>query len=88
MIARAVREFAEVRWNRGGFYRLLDRMLFRAATPNTRYRLLQRFYGLHPSLIQRFYAGNTTFLDKARILSGKPPVPIGRAMAVMREPKR
>ena len=87
-IATAMREFAEARWKGGSFYRLLDRMLFRAATPGTRYKVLQRFYGLAPSLIQRFYAGNTTFLDKARILSGKPPVPITRAMAVMRETKR
>jgi lycopene beta-cyclase len=86
-IASAMREFAEARWKNGGFYRLLDRMLFRAATPGTRYQVLQRFYGLHPSLIQRFYAGNTTFLDKARILSGRPPVPIARAMAVMWERK-
>lgn len=87
-IATAMRDFAEARWKKGSFYRLLDRMLFRAAMPGTRYQVLQRFYGLAPSLIQRFYAGNTTWLDKARILSGKPPVPIVRAMAVMRETKR
>ena len=86
-IASAMYEFAAARWGKGGFYRLLDRMLFRAATPGTRYQVLQRFYALHPSLIQRFYAGNTTFFDKARILSGKPPVPIVRAIAVMRERK-
>ena len=86
-IARAMHSFAEARWKGGSFYRLLDRMLFRAATPGTRYQVLQRFYGLAPSLIQRFYAGNTTWFDKVRILSGKPPVPIVRAMAVMREPK-
>ena len=87
-IADAMHGFARRRWNDGGFYRLLDRMLFRAATPGTRYKVLERFYGLRPELIQRFYAGNTTFLDKARILSGKPPVPIARAMAVMREPRK
>ncbi len=87
-IADAMHGFARRRWEEGSFYRLLDRMLFRAATPDTRYQVLQRFYGLAPALIARFYAGNTTFLDKARILSGKPPVPIARAMAVMREPKR
>jgi lycopene beta-cyclase len=87
-IADAMHDFAKTRWEQGGFYRLLDRMLFRAATPGTRYQVLQRFYGLNPSLIQRFYAGNTTWFDKARILSGKPPVPIARAMAVMRERKR
>ena len=86
-IASAMYEFAAARWGKGSFYRLLDRMLFRAATPGTRYQVLQRFYALHPSLIQRFYAGNTTFFDKARSLSGKPPVPIVRAMAVMRERK-
>jgi lycopene beta-cyclase len=87
-VAAAMHQFAKRRWGEGSFYRLLDRMLFRAATPGTRYQVLQRFYGLAPALIQRFYAGNTTFLDKARILSGKPPVPIARAMTVMREPKR
>jgi lycopene beta-cyclase len=87
-IAEAMHSFARRRWDAGGFYRLLDRMLFRAATPATRYEVLQRFYGLHPSLIARFYAGNTTFLDKARILSGKPPVPIGRALAVLKEAKK
>jgi lycopene beta-cyclase len=86
-IAKAMHRFAKQRWDQGGFYRLLDRMLFRAATPGTRYQVLQRFYGLRPSLIQRFYAGNTTFLDKARILSGKPPVPLGRAMRAMLEVK-
>ena len=87
-IADAMHVFAKRRWEAGGFYRLLDRMLFRAAAPDKRYRVLQRFYGLNPALIARFYAGSTTFLDKARILSGKPPVPIARAMSVMREPKR
>ena len=86
-IAEAVHKFARQRWADGGFYRLLDRMLFRAATPDTRRDVLQRFYGLGPSLIQRFYAGNTTLLDKARILSGKPPVPILRAMRAMLEIK-
>jgi lycopene beta-cyclase len=86
-IAEAMHRFAKQRWDQGGFYRLLDRMLFRAATPGTRYQVLQRFYGLAPNLIQRFYAGNTTFLDKARILSGKPPVPLGRAMRAMLEVK-
>ena len=46
-----------------------------------RYRVLERFYRLDPPLIGRFYAGRSTMKDKARILTGKPPVPIGRAVA-------
>jgi len=55
-------------------------MLFRAAEPEERYRILERFYRLSPSLIGRFYAGRSTMTDKARILTGKPPVPIVRAV--------
>jgi lycopene beta-cyclase len=67
-------------WRRRGFYRMLDKMLFRAAEPGERYRVLERFYRLDPQLIGRFYSGRSTMTDKARILTGKPPVPIGRAL--------
>ena len=67
-------------WNDRGFYRLLDTMLFRAAEPAERYKVLERFYRLNPALVGRFYAGRSTMSDKARILTGKPPVPIGRAV--------
>jgi lycopene beta-cyclase len=70
-------------WRARGFYRILARMLFRAAEPGERYRILERFYRLDPDLIGRFYAGNTTMTDKMRILSGRPPVPIGRAVAAL-----
>ena len=56
-------------------------MLFGAAPPDLRYRVLQRFYRLDPGLIERFYAGESTMADKLRILSGKPPVPLGAAVA-------
>jgi lycopene beta-cyclase len=66
-------------WRERGFYRMLDKMLFKAAEPAERYRILERFYRLDPRLIGRFYAGHSTISDKARLLMGKPPVPIGRA---------
>ncbi len=72
--------FARRTWRERGFYRMLDKMLFRAAEPEERYRVLERFYRLSPALIGRFYAGRSTMTDKARILTGKPPVPIGRAL--------
>ncbi len=71
---------ARATWKRRGFYRMLDTMLFRASEPAERYRILERFYRLSPSLIGRFYAGRSTMTDKARILTGKPPVPIARAV--------
>ena len=72
-------------WTNRAFYRLLDRMLFRAAEPGQRWRVLRRFYGLPEGVVRRFYAGRSTALDKARILAGKPPVPIGKAMSQLRE---
>jgi lycopene beta-cyclase len=67
-------------WRRGAFYRFLNRMLFRAAEPERRYRVLEHFYGLGADVIARFYAGHTSALDRFRILSGRPPVPLRRAV--------
>lgn len=78
-------ERARAIWDERRFYRLLDRMLFRAAAPHERYKVLERFYRLSPALIGRFYAARSTGLDKARILAGKPPVPIGKAIRVLME---
>lgn len=72
-------------WADRAFYRLLDRMLFRAAEPDRRWRVMRRFYGLSEGVVRRFYAANSTWLDKARILTGKPPVPVGRALKQLRE---
>jgi len=76
----ATHAMARATWKSRGFYRMLDTMLFRAAEPEERYRILERFYRLSPSLIGRFYAGRSTLTDKARVLTGKPPVPIVRAV--------
>ncbi|MEO5865605.1 MAG: lycopene beta-cyclase CrtY [Sphingomonas sp.] len=76
--------FARDTWKKRGFYRMLDTMLFKAAEPQERYRILERFYRLRPALIGRFYAGRSTMMDKARVLTGKPPVPIGRAIRAIR----
>lgn len=67
-------------WRQTAFYRALNRMLFLAAEPDQRWPILERFYGLDASLIARFYAGGSTIADKMRILTGKPPVALGRAI--------
>jgi lycopene beta-cyclase len=79
----ALHGFARAAWKTRGFYRLLDRMLFRAAAPAERYRILERFYRLDEGLVGRFYAARSTAMDKMRIMAGRPPVPIGRALAAM-----
>jgi lycopene beta-cyclase len=81
-------EHAEQIWRARGFYRMLDAMLFRAAEPQERYRILQRFYGLSERLITRFYAGHSTWADKLRVLAGKPPVPVGRAIRAILEKRQ
>jgi lycopene beta-cyclase len=82
-IDRAVRTYAISAWDSRRFYRLLNKMLFHAAEPAQRWRVLQHFNRLDAPLVGRFYAGGTTFADKVRILSGKPPVPISRAVAAL-----
>ena len=83
-LPRLLGEEAERLWAERGFYRLLSRLLFRAAEPDRRYRLLEHFYRLPGPVIERFYAARSTWLDKLRILSGRPPVPIGRALRALR----
>jgi lycopene beta-cyclase len=74
-------------WRRGLFFRLLNRMLYRAAKPQERYRVLEHFYRLPEPLVGRFYAGRPTWRDKLRVLSGRPPVPVGRALRALLSPR-
>lgn len=70
-------------WRATRLYRDLGRMLFQAAEPGERWRVFRRFYGLSEGLIQRFYAGRSTLLDKLRVVTGKPPVPISRGLTAL-----
>lgn len=82
----ATRAYAAAHWRKGGYYRLLGRMLFGAARPGERWRIFERFYRLRPDLISRFYAGRSTLADRIRILCGRPPVPIRGAMRALLNP--
>ena len=85
--AQELAEFCDTRaqahWRATGFYRVLGRMLFEAATPEHRVDVFQHFYGLSGDLVERFYAGQTSWPDRLRILSGKPPVSVTRAMKAL-----
>ena len=82
----ASRAWQHSHWRGGAFYRLLTVLLFGAAEPALRYKVLQRFYGLNQHLVERFYAGETKMTDKLRILCGKPPLPIPAALRALAWP--
>ncbi|WP_295528733.1 lycopene beta-cyclase CrtY [Novosphingobium sp. Chol11] len=82
-LAEFTREWAHRHWQQGRYYRALSALLFDAADPAERYRVLQRFYSFDGSLIERFYAGRSTIFDKARVLIGKAPLPVHRAIGVL-----
>ncbi len=79
-LAIAIRELSLRRWHEQRFFRLLNRLMFEAAAPAERYRTLQHFYRLPEAVIGRFYSGRLRTLDQVRLLSGKPPVPMRRAL--------
>lgn len=79
-VATAIPEFRRQHIRRERYARLLNRMFFRAGTPAQRYKILQRFYGFREGLIRRFYRNGLRRRDKARIVIGKPPVPVGKAL--------
>lgn len=76
----AIRSHAAHEWREQRFFRLLNRMLFLAGKPEHRWCVMRRFYGLSEGLIRRFYAQQLRWDDQARILLGKPPVPVGAAV--------
>lgn len=83
-----LRAYTHERRFRNGFYYLLNRMMFLAAPDESRFKVFEHFYRLSESLIERFYAGETTFLDQVRILSGKPPVPLWPALRIMMDRRK
>ena len=55
------------------FAAFLNRLLFTAFRPETRWNALARFYRLPVGVIRRFYALETTRSDRLRIVCGRPP---------------
>jgi len=82
-LAISSRQIALNHWRRDGFYRMLTKMLFLGARPEERFRVMQRFYTLPENVISRFYAGQSSALDKGRVLIGKPPIAIARAVSAL-----
>ena len=74
--ARAARH-----WSGQAFFRLLNRMLFRAAMPDERVKIFESFYRHDEALIARFYAGTLTGFDMLTVLRrGATTVPALKAI--------
>ncbi len=84
-VAALIRARSKALWRRRRFLRILNRMMFLAAEPARRYRVLERFYRLPQPLIERFYAGEPALADVMRLLVGEPPVGLRRALAALPE---
>lgn len=80
----ALKDLASERWSARAFFRLLNRLLFIAAEPQSRVKVLEQFYRRPEPLIARFYAAQLRGFDRWRLLAGRPPVPLGRALAQLR----
>ena len=81
-LAALLESRARHHWGATRFYRLLGRMLF-ASAPTKRQAIFSHFYRLPDPLIERFYAARSTLGDQARILCGRPPLPISRALGAL-----
>lgn len=84
-ISAIIAEYKEARRGNRKYFQLLNRMMFKAAVPHHRYRVLEHFYKLPQPLIERFYRGEINTQDKFRILMGKPPVPVVKAIKSIME---
>lgn len=82
-LAAFCRRRAKRHWRATSYYRMLSRMLFEAADPGKRVVVFEHFYALKAHLVERFYAGRSSWPDRLRILTGKPPVAIPRAIRAL-----
>lgn len=80
---KILRDLATEHWKNGKFYRLLCAFLFLGADPDKRYKTLEHTYAKDERLLARFYAGKSTKMDQISLLTGKPPIPVYRAIPLL-----
>ena len=81
-----VEAYARQVWREQRYFRRLNRMLFVGANAGERCAVFERFYRLPMGLIERFYAERLTVADKLRILAGRPPIGIHKALYALLSP--
>jgi lycopene beta-cyclase len=83
----AVRGLARQLTSQRRFGALLNRLMFEAMPPASRWTALDRFYRLPEPTIARFYASRSTWWDRARILIGRPPAGISWRHVLQPQPE-
>jgi lycopene beta-cyclase len=78
-----VHNYRNVRERDRKFFRFLNRLMFFASDDKSRYRMLEFFYKSSPSLMQKFYRGEMSSLDKTKFFVGVPPVSLPKAFNVI-----
>lgn len=81
-VKKLVRLYRDCREKDRKFFRMLNRLMFKAAENNHRYKVFEHFYRLPEPYIQKFYSGQMTNWEKARVFMGKPPVPVAKAFQI------
>jgi lycopene beta-cyclase len=66
-------QLLEFRRSQAAFLHILNRMVFGAMIPTSRWTVFERFYRLPMSTISRFYSMELTIGDRLRLLVGRPP---------------
>lgn len=79
------RDWAQKHWSGQSFFRMLNRMLFRACEPQNRYKILENFYRQPDRIIEHFYKGQLSAGEKIRMFLNKPPVPVRNALGCLWE---
>jgi len=69
----ALTDFAREHAAQRPFLLFLTRLMFTAFAPAQRFSVLEHFYRLPEPIIERFYAGELTALDRGRVFFGLPP---------------
>ena len=67
------------------FYRLLNRLLFRAAEPSLRYQIFENLFSLPEDIVARFNSGLVTARDRSRILGARPVLRANRTTQFWKE---
>jgi lycopene beta-cyclase len=79
-IKEVVKSYREEREEHRRYFRFLNRLMFEASLDDERFKFFQNFYRLPEGLIQRFYRGELSLGDRARIFLGRSPVPLFKAI--------
>jgi len=83
-LRKCIRERLEKESSNYHYLSLMNRLLFLATKNENRYKIFEKFYQYPEPLIDRFYAGKLTLMDRARIVMTKPPTSMQSTIDALR----